>query len=146
MFRDPSNVPRYPLPISDKPPADPAERAEDFSHRYAFPLDQYRAIRIQELKIPEPLQGAPDFGGDGTWRAFIARERSGGNITTGITVKSGVLNPDRLKGMKGGRLWPKAHLRDRIDAVIAREYEEGPARHTQGIIEARAEHRVAGQR
>jgi hypothetical protein len=29
-----------------------------------------------------------------------------------------------LKGKKGGRLWPKARLRDRIDAIIAHEWEE----------------------
>jgi hypothetical protein len=39
-------------------------------------------------------------------------------------LDSGVLNPDLLKGEKGGRLWPKARLRDRIDATIAHEYEE----------------------
>lgn len=49
--------------------------------------------------------------------------RSGGNISRGITVNSGVLNPDLLKG-RGRRVWAKARLRDRIDAVIAHEYEE----------------------
>jgi hypothetical protein len=108
----------------EKQPLDPADHAEDFARRYEFPLDQYCAIRMQELGIPKHLHGAPDFGGDGKWRAFIARGRSGGNITTGITVNSGVLNPDLLKGMKGGRVWTKARLRDRIDAVIVHEYEE----------------------
>ena len=65
-----------------------------------------------------------DFDGDGRWRAFIAGNRVGGNLTTGITINSGVINPELLKGKKGGRLWPKARLRDRIDAVIAHEYEE----------------------
>jgi hypothetical protein len=36
----------------------------------------------------------------------------------------GALTPGLLKGQKGGRLWPKARLRDRIDAVIAHEWEE----------------------
>jgi hypothetical protein len=34
-----------------------------------------------------------------------------------------VLNPELLKG-KGSRIWPKARLCDRIDSVIAHEYEE----------------------
>jgi hypothetical protein len=42
----------------------------------------------------------------------------------GITVNSGCLNPDLLKGKKGGRTWPKARLRDRIDAIIAHEWAE----------------------
>jgi hypothetical protein len=35
-----------------------------------------------------------------------------------------VLNPELLKGKKGGRIWPKARLRDRIDAIIAHEWAE----------------------
>ena len=41
-----------------------------------------------------------------------------------VVVDSGILNPDRLKGAKGGKLWAKARLRDRIDAIISHEYEE----------------------
>jgi hypothetical protein len=107
-----------------KPPTDPADHAEDFAHRYEFPLDQYCALRMQELGIPEHLFGAPDYEGDGKWKAFIAHERMGGNITSGITVNSGVLNPALLKGMKGARVFAKARLRDRIDAIISHEYEE----------------------
>jgi hypothetical protein len=57
------------------------------------------------------------------WRAFEPDERTGGYITSGITVNSGVLNPELLKG-NGSRIWPKARLRDRIDAIIAHEWEE----------------------
>ena len=39
-------------------------------------------------------------------------------------MDSGVLNPDLLKGDKGGRIWPNMKLKDRIDAIIAHEYEE----------------------
>src|SRR5262249_44410071 len=48
----------------------------------------------------------------------------GGCTSRGITVNSGVLDPELLKGQKGGRLWPKARLRDRIDVVIAHEWAE----------------------
>ena len=78
---------------------------------------------MEELGIPRHLLGATDFDGDGRWKAFIARERVGGNITDGISVNSGVLNPDLPVG-QGGRVWAGARLRDRIDAVIAHEYEE----------------------
>lgn len=107
-----------------QPPPDPADHAENFAQRFEFPLDMYCALRMQELGIPEHLHGAPDFERDGTWRAFIAHSRRGGRLTTGITVDSGCLNPDLLKGGRGGRLWRKARLRDRIDAIIAHEYEE----------------------
>lgn len=107
----------------DRPPPDSADHAEDFAHRYERELDQYCAIRMEELGIPKRLHGATDFDGDGRWKAFIAHEREGGNITDGISVNSGVLNPELLRG-KGSRVWPKARLRDRIDAIIAHEYEE----------------------
>ena len=52
------------------------------------------------------------------------RGATGGENTTGVIVNSGVLNPDLLKGKKGSRIWPKARVRDRIDAIIAHECEE----------------------
>lgn len=109
--------------MTDKPPTDPADHAEDFAHRWSDDLDYLAAQRMTELGIPRHLLGAPDFAGDGRWRAFIAHERMGGNITTGITVNSGILNPELLRG-RGSRVWAKARLRDRMDAVIAHEYEE----------------------
>lgn len=110
--------------MSDSPPPDPADHAEDFSWRYARDLDEYCAIRMQALGIPERLLGTPDLGGDGMWRAFIPRERQGGNLWKGIAVNSGVLNPDLLKGQKGARVFARSPLRDRIDAIIAHEFEE----------------------
>jgi hypothetical protein len=80
---------------------------------------------MDELGIPYHKNGAPDFDRDGRWRAFEPRGRSGGNITSGVYLNSGVLNPDLLKGKKGDRIWRKASLRHRIDAIIAHEWEEG---------------------
>ena len=110
--------------MPENPPPDPADHAEDFAHRWADRLDEYCAVRMEELGIPDHLHGAPDFGGDGQWRAFIARDRVGGRITIGITVNSGCLNPELLKGLPGSRAFAKSTLRDRIDAIIAHEYEE----------------------
>ena len=47
--------------MTDKPPANPADHAEDFSRRYAEPLDWYFTIRMQELGLPEDKNGAPGF-------------------------------------------------------------------------------------
>ncbi len=110
--------------MSEKPPEDPADHAVDFARRYKEPLDQCCAIRMAELGLPEDKNGAPDFDKRGQWRAFEPEGRTGGNITSGVYLNSGVLNPDLLKGEKGGRLWSKARLRDRIDAIIAHEWEE----------------------
>jgi hypothetical protein len=110
--------------MTGKPPIDPADHAQDFAYRWADRLDQYCVTRMHELGIPDDRNGAPDHEGDGRWLAFQPRDKSGGNITSGVVVNSGCLNPELLKGRKGCRIWPKASLRDRIDAIIAHEYEE----------------------
>jgi hypothetical protein len=79
---------------------------------------------MEELGIPERQIGQPTSDGDGKWRAFDPCTKTGGTNTTGAVVNSGVLNPELLKGNKGGRIWPKMRLKDRIDAIIAHEYEE----------------------
>jgi hypothetical protein len=110
--------------MTDKPPLDPANHAQQFARTWADKLDECCALRMAELGIPIEHNGAPDLDRDGQWRAFDWRGRTGGSVTTGVYLNSGVLNPDLLKGQKGGRLWSKARLRDRLDAVIAHEWEE----------------------
>jgi hypothetical protein len=55
-----------------------------------------------------------------------------------VVVDSGVLNPDLLKGRQGGRIWPKARLRDRIEAISAHEYEESRRGSHAGALDAAA--------
>jgi hypothetical protein len=33
--------------MTEKPPSDPADHAEDFAHRWADPLDQHCVIRMK---------------------------------------------------------------------------------------------------
>ena len=120
------------------PPPDPADHAAEFSHDWADRLDEYCAVRMQELGIPEHLLGADDLRKDMRWCAFDAEGREGGNISGGITVNSGVLNPELLKGEKGGRIWARARLRDRIDAVVAHEFEESKATDHVAALKAAA--------
>ncbi len=108
----------------EKPPEDPADHAVDFARRWAGLLEAYCTLRMQELGIPEHSLGTRDLGGDGRWTTFIVRERQGGNLWEGIAVNSGCLNPSLLKGEPGARVFARARLRDRIDAIIAHEYEE----------------------
>jgi hypothetical protein len=110
--------------MADNPPADAADHAQDFSRRWADRFDEYCAVRMQELGVPDDKLGADDLRKNMRWCAFDPEGRDGGSITGGIIVNSGILNPDLLKGGKGGRIWPKARLRDRIDAIIAHEWEE----------------------
>ena len=105
-------------------PANPAEHAVQSAREWSDVAGTYVKRRMKELGILDDMIGAGDAYRGIPPRAFVAEERTGGYITTGITVNSGVLNPDLLKGGKGGRLWPKARLRDRIDAIIAHEWEK----------------------
>jgi len=106
------------------PPADIAAHASQVAQEWEDVGEGYVRRRMKELGIPDRQIGQPDYGGDGQWRAFDPYERQGGKNTTGAVVDSGVLNPELLKGKKGGRIWPKMRLKDRIDAIIAHEYEE----------------------
>jgi len=64
--------------MTEKPPADPADHAEDFAHRWRDKLEEYRAVRMEELGIPNDLIGQPDYDGDGSWQAFDPNGRKGG--------------------------------------------------------------------
>jgi hypothetical protein len=110
--------------MTEKPPSDLADHAEDFSHRWCDRLEEYCTLRMDELGIHRDLNGEPNYAGDGRWWSFNPGGRIGGNTITGIVVDSGALNPALLRGKKGERLWRQSRLRDRIDAVIAHEYEE----------------------
>ena len=105
-------------------PADIGLHASQVAQEWADVGESYVRRRQAELGIPEHQRGQPDYERDGRWRAFDPDGRKGAPNTTGVVLDSGVLNPELLKGKKGGRIWPKATLRDRIDAVIAHEYEE----------------------
>ena len=105
-------------------PADPGLHASQIAQEWEDVGEGYINRRMKELGIPDGQRGQPDFGGDGRWRAFNPRGREGGANSTGVVVDSGVLNPELLKGKKGGRIWPKMRLKDRIDAIIAHESEE----------------------
>jgi hypothetical protein len=105
-------------------PADPADHAQRVAREWKEVAEADVRRRMNEFGIPDGMIGAsdPEYG---IMRAvFMPHDRDGGNITTGITVNSGVGNPDLFKGQKGGRIWPIARLRDRIDAIIAHEWAE----------------------
>jgi hypothetical protein len=110
------------MPVMPLP--DPAEHAEDFSRRYAPEMDYLTAQRMIDLGIPREKVGSRDpVKGHA---AFVPHERSGGgnDPAGGLTLDSGVLNPDLLGTLPGSSEWAKARLRDRVDAAIAHEHEE----------------------
>ena len=103
---------------------DPAAHAVDVSRRYAMELDYLTAQRMTELGIPIGKIGTPEPGNDHA--TFIPHEQTGGgnDATGGLTLDSGVLNPDLLGTLPENEEWAKARLCDRMDAAIAHEHEE----------------------
>jgi hypothetical protein len=112
------------IPPSQRIPSDPAEHAQHVAREWRDVGQSYAERRMRELGIPKDKIGADDPRAGKPWRVFDPDEITGGSVSTGIVIDSGVLNPDLLKGKKGGRIWPKASLRDRIDAIIAHEWAE----------------------
>ncbi len=111
-------------PPSQRRPIDPAHHAVQSAREWQDVGQSYAERRMKELGIPKDKIGADDPRAGKPWRVFDPDEMTGGSVSTGIVVDSGVLNPDLLKGKKGGHIWPKASLRDRIDAIIAHEWAE----------------------
>jgi hypothetical protein len=110
-------------------PADPADHAEDFAHRWVDRLENATEGRMHALDIPEEQIGSSDHLRGIAWRVFFPHERDGGGNGTGgrLNVDSGVLNPDLLTrdyGKEAGALWAQSRLRDSIDAIIIHEESE----------------------
>jgi hypothetical protein len=112
------------FPLGQHVPAGPADHAEDFSHRYAEPLDWQAGIRMEELGIPKGRIGSNDHLHGLVGRASNPFEREGGGVTHAgqIYLDSGMLNPELLTekyGRKAGKPRAKSRLRDRQDALVA---------------------------
>jgi len=108
--------------------ANPAAHATDFAARHADVFEGIVRKRMCDVGVPDDLIGDTPLGG-GVRRAFDPDADTGGGVTVGrgINVDSGILNPYLLGDPATGgaaRAWYRARLRDRIDAVIAHEYEE----------------------
>jgi hypothetical protein len=115
-------------PSARQIPADPALHARHFGERYAEPMDYLVAQRMTELGIPDKHIGYPDPDRGGQWHAFFPHEGKGGSVLgEGIGIDSGVFNGELLKsnyGQEAYELFGRSRLRDRLDAIIAHEYEE----------------------
>lgn len=110
--------------MPEQAPEDLADHAEDFAHRYAEVLDDLTGDRMADLGIPTEQIGSRDPARGHA--CFMPHERTGGgnDPAGGLTLDSGVLNPELLGTLPGSEEWARGRLRDRIDAAIAHEYEE----------------------
>jgi hypothetical protein len=108
---------------------DPAAHAKDFAERYSVPLSYSAEQRMAELGIHPNRIGMPDKLHGIRWSAFHPHGTVGGSYSPDgrLIIDSGVLDTELLKAgydKKAASLFAGARLRDRMDAIIAHEYEE----------------------
>jgi hypothetical protein len=112
-------------------PADPGEHAIRSAHEWEDVAEACVQKRMRQLGVPERQIGVRRRERNYRRASFIPSEGDGGGVTPhGINVDGGVLNPQLNSeevGPHASAIWQKARLRDRIDAVIAHEYEESVA-------------------
>lgn len=118
---------------------DPVEHALDFSRRYAEPADYHVGNRMTELGMSFDRIGMPDVKMGIRHAAFHPHGKDGGGVAPDgrIIVDSGLFNTEFLKVDYGGEaatLFARSRLRDRMDSIIAHEYEEH--RHGMSHVEA----------
>ncbi|WP_165222432.1 hypothetical protein [Aquisphaera insulae] len=114
------------FPLGQHVPADPAEHAADFSLRNAAQLDWLAAIHLEALGIPSDRIGSNDHDHGLRDAAFNPYERDGGGVSQAgqINLDAGSFNPEHVTaryGTRAGKVWARARLRDRWDALIAHE-------------------------
>ena len=99
---------------------------------------------MRQLGIPDHQIGAPDYQRGSVRRVFLADEAIGGSYGTGrrLFVDSGVLNPKlnaEVIGSEASKVWTKARLRDRIEAVIVHEHLEAQGIPHDEVVERAAD-------
>jgi hypothetical protein len=117
------------ISMTEPPPSNPADHAEDFSRRYAEDLDIVAGQAMVDLRIPDHQMGARDPDRNREIHSFFPRERTGGSIAPArqITLDSGLMNPDLLAANYDEatqEMWRKTRLIDRAHAIIAHELAE----------------------
>jgi hypothetical protein len=125
---NPSSASMIGIPPSARPavPIDHADHAADFAARYAEPMNYLVEQRMVDLGIPPDQIGSSDRNHGIQHATFMWRDRIGGSNGAGgrLTVDSGIFNSDLMAGLPCESEWRDARLRNRLDAIIAHEYEE----------------------
>jgi len=115
--------------MPNKPPPDPAEHADDFSHRYAEDLDIVAGQAMMDLGLPNHQMGARDHTRNSEIHSFHPSDREGGTVSPAgqVTLDSGLMNPNLLaEGYDAAAqdAWQHTRILDRAQAIIAHELAE----------------------
>ena len=114
--------------MTEKPPTDAADHAEDFSRRYSEDLDIVAGQTMMDLGIPDDKMGARDHTRRSEIHSFFPGDREGGTVSHvgQITLDSGLMNPGLLADYdeETRKIWQRTRVRDRAQAIIAHELAE----------------------
>ena len=86
--------------MTEKPPADPADHAEDFSRRYAEDLEIVAGQAMMDLGIPNDQMGERDHERGSQIDSFFPQDGQGGTVSHAgqVTLDSGLMNPQAPDG------------------------------------------------
>ncbi|QEH35352.1 hypothetical protein OJF2_39030 [Aquisphaera giovannonii] len=126
-------------PSARSPWHDPARHARDFGERHAGLIDYHVESRMLELGIDPVRIGWGDVEAGIRHAAFHPHVGDGGNVSPDgrIIVGSGVFSDELLRaeyGDEAAELFRASRTRDRLDSILAHEYEE----HAHGMSHAEA--------
>jgi hypothetical protein len=114
--------------MTEKPPEDPADHAEDFSRRYSEDLDILAGQAMMDLGIPDKQMGARDATRNSERHSFFPGDREGGTVSPAgqITLDSGLMNLDLLANYDEAtqELWRHTRIANRAGAIIMHELAE----------------------
>ena len=115
--------------MTEKPPADPADHAEDFSRRYAEDLEIVAGQAMMDLGISNDQMGERDHERGSQINSFFPQDGQGGTVSHAgqVTLDSGLMNPELLTENDDAdtrRAWQRTRLGDRAQAIIAHELAE----------------------
>ncbi len=84
--------------MTDKPPPEPADHAQDFALRYARELDYLVSQRMLDLGVDPRHIGASDYRHSIQHAAFHPHDRTRGGVAPDgrIHLDSGLLNPELM--------------------------------------------------
>ena len=114
--------------MTEKPPTDPADHAEDFRRRYAEDLDIVAGQAMMDLGVPDDQMGARDHTRNSEIHSFFPGDWEGGTVSPAgrITLDSGLRNPELLASYdeETRKKWRRTRIADRAQAIIAHELAE----------------------
>ena len=114
--------------MTETPPSDPADHAEDFGRRYVRDLDIPVGQAMMDLNLAKEQMGARDHERGSEHFCFFPGDREGGTFSPSrqVTLDSGLMNPDLLAHYdeETQRMWRRTRIGDRAQAIIAHELAE----------------------